>query len=404
MKAPKEVAPSILVRFDMSEKNNTLVPNTLTSFLAKYAEVNGHRIAYRHKQLGIWNEVAWHELLDSVSRIAAGLKQLGFQPEDTLFVISNPRPETVVLSLAAQWLGGTAAPIDPHIEDSDLAVILQQLKPNYVFAEDLQQIDRTTINHLPNHLIYADKRGVNANAETNLLHLSELISTEDAVRQTKPNQVAFSFFRVNQHADVETTYLSHAEIISAGTHVVEHEKLHAKDEAFASRTFAYSGHARFLLGPWLVAGFALNFPENLATRDVDRREIGPTIVAGTKETYERLARIVRGRLPQSGFRHALVSWALSPHRSIFLRWIKQKLVLQSLKDVIGFSRTSTPLIVGADLSEDSRLFFAQLGIEIRHWPEESAWSAINKEKTTNFSQHAPQTTRGQSLRLGTGNI
>ena len=54
----------------------------------------------------------------------------------------------------------------------------------------------------------------------------------------------------------------------------------ASEEALAARVFAASGQARYLLAPWLSAGFCLNFPEALATRDTDRRELGPTLGAG----------------------------------------------------------------------------------------------------------------------------
>ncbi|MNR37341.1 hypothetical protein D3C85_1553490 [compost metagenome] len=66
------------------------------------------------------------------------------------------------------------------------------------------------------------------------------------------------------------------------------ERLTEREEALAARAFAASGQARYLLAPWLLAGFRLNFPERLETRDQDRRELGPSLVLGTRETYGRL--------------------------------------------------------------------------------------------------------------------
>ena len=114
---------------------------------------------------------------------------------------------------------------------------------------------------------------------------------------TAPEQTAFRFFRWGEHGGLETQALSHAFLLQEGGERVRAHGLSADERALAARAFATAEQARHLFAPWLLAGFSLNFPENLATRDQDRRELGPTLVAGTRETYGRLADDVARRLP-----------------------------------------------------------------------------------------------------------
>jgi len=152
------------------------------------------------------------------------------------------------------------------------------------------------------------------------------------------------------------------------------EKLGADEQALAARAFAASGQARYLLAPWLIAGFCLNFPENLATRDNDRRELGPTLVAGTLETYTRLHDLVQARLPQPGSaQRRLVDWALAAQPGAARRVLGEWLVRRPLRDVIGFTRTRAPLLVGEPLSGNAQAFFAALGIAVRAWPDPAQW-------------------------------
>jgi long-chain acyl-CoA synthetase len=133
-----------------------------------------------------------------------------------------------------------------------------------------------------------------------------------------------------------------------------------------------------LLSPWLLAGFTLNFPENLATRDTDRRELGPTLVAGTAATYQRLYTLTQSRWPlPNSWQFSFVAWALrvSQQRVPLLATLAQGLVILPLQDVLGLRRTRVPLLVGEPLSAEAEQFFRAIGIQVRGWPEASVWQA-----------------------------
>jgi long-chain acyl-CoA synthetase len=360
-----------------------MTTDTLPDWLRFQTEHRAQRVAIRHKQLGIWHEQTWQAAHQAVVLAAQLLHQKGFTSGDTLFLLSEPRPEALLLSLAAHWLGGVSAPLDPAHKQSELLDLLHTLRPRYVFAETQAQVDQVfAAKPDVQLLIFADARGLAGYHHPSMLAYSQIAAAFE--QQTLPDlaikaadyDIAFRFYRLSQHYQLEYREITHAELLKNGQTLVLHEALTDREEALAARAFAASGHARYLLSPWLLAGFKLNFPENLATRDTDRRELGPSLVAGTAATYQRLYLLTQSRWPlQNSWQFVLLQWALKVYRkrvpllSVIALW----LVIAPLKDVLGLSHTRVPLLVGEPLSAEAEQFFSAIGIQVRGWPEETTW-------------------------------
>lgn len=355
-------------------------PATLPHWLLYQSDQQAGRIALRHKRLGVWQQRSWHQAADEVHRLATALRAGGFGEGATLAIVSRPRPEALLAALAAQWLGGVAALLDPLEAAAGQIELLRALQPQAVFAEGQAEIERLQASALaPALVFYADGRGV-ASPSPDGLALADYAQL--ALRETDcpwpvqahAERTAFAFYRHGADGRIEQQRITHAELLREGQRLVQAEQLSADEEALAARAFAAGGQARYLLAPWLIAGFCLNFPENLATRDNDRRELGPTLVAGTLETYGRLHELVLSRLPQPGsVQRRLVDWALAPKPGAARKVLGEWLVRRPLRDVIGFTRTRAPLLVGEPLPADAQAFFAALGIDVRAWPDPAQW-------------------------------
>lgn len=365
-------------------------PNTLVHWLAEQARQRPAAIALRHKRLGIWQVQSWAQVEAEVQALAAALRAAGFAAGAQLVIVSRPRPEALYASLAAQWLGGVAALFDPLDNPEDQAAALREAGVAFVLAEGLEEIQRLREAGLqPGWLVYADGRGL-ADKEVRAQALDyALLRTAGAVQETPQAQAgapAFAFYRRGEPV-VERQLFSHTELLHEGVRLVQGERLTEREEALAARAFAASGQARYLLAPWLLAGFRLNFPERLETRDQDRRELGPSLVLGTRETYGRLHEQVSRRLPLPGsLRRQLVDWALRPQGSIAQRLIGGWLVRRPLRDVLGFSRTRVALVVGAPLSDEVRQLFGGLGVEVRNWSAAERWQDARESPVSEWPQ------------------
>lgn len=363
-----------MVRFADSGASS---PATLPEWLQWQARQQGTGIALRHKRLGVWQVRNWAQVAAEVSGLAGALQARGFASGATLAILSRPRPEALLAALAAQWLGGVAALFDPLEAAGDQLELLRELQPEFVFAEGLEELQRLRAAGLaPRLAFYADGRGVNeeeGGAQAYARLLAEGLAAP-AQPQAHAERSAFAFYRRGADGGSEQQQISHAELLQEGLRLVGVEQLGPREEALAARAFAAGGQARYLLAPWLIAGFRLNFPENLATRDNDRRELGPTLVAGTRETYGRLHELALARLPQPGtLQRRLVDWALACRSGLLHSTLGHALVRRPLRDVLGFSRTHAPLLVGEPLAEEAQQFFAGLGVEVRTWPDPAQW-------------------------------
>lgn len=342
---------------------------TLPQALLLQARTRGTKTALRYKRLGIWQARSWSEVATDVSRLAAALQQRGFSRGDDLLIISQARAEALLLALAAQWLGGSVTLLDPELDNRPLLV---RLNPAFVLAEALDSVQQIRdIDQPPRVLLYLDGRGLNAGDDHGLSGYAELFTRIIADAPEPVTEAAATAF-VFHPADGQPRPLSHGQLLEGARKLITRESLSAGEEALAARVFAASGQARYLLAPWLSAGFCLNFPEALATRDTDRRELGPTLVLGTRESYARLEHWARERLPLPGtLSHRLYRWAMAPDARLFRRWIGYWLIRRPLLDVLGMSRLRVPLLVGPALSQESAAFFGALGIHPGSWQEPS---------------------------------
>ncbi|WP_019880613.1 MULTISPECIES: AMP-binding protein [unclassified Methylophilus] len=372
-----------------------MAADTLPNWLASQAAHRPAGVAIRHKQLGIWQESSWQAVHSAVLLAARFLQREGFGKGDTLVLLSEPRPEALLLSLAAHYLGGVSAPLDAAYPQQQLLDLLHTLRPKFVFAEGQAQVDQVFEAKPDMQLvIYADARGLAAYQHPALCAYDQVVAGDipDLPITAAANDIAFRFYRLSAQYQLEYRELSHAELLNNGRQLVAHEALTDQEQALAARAFAASGHARYLLSPWLLAGFTLNFPENLATRDTDRRELGPTLVAGTAATYQRLYTLTQSRWPlPNSWQFSFVAWALrlSQQRVPLLTKLARWLVILPLQDVLGLRRTRVPLLVGEPLSAEAAQFFQAIGIQVRDWPEELPWQ-ISQIQVIPRQQHAPE--------------
>jgi len=355
-----------------------LADNLPASLLAR-ARQRGGDVALRHKHLGLWQQRSWKQLLAEVQGLATSLRAAGFALGDSLVILSRPRPEALLVSLAAQWLGGVAALLDPLAASDEQVALLRELASDFVFAEGQEEVERVRQAGLsPRLLFYADARGLSASGVQSYASLAATPAQDDLPIQARGELTAFSFHRL-EAGQAQQHWLSHAQLLGEGRRLIEQERLSANEEALAARTFAASGQARYLLAPWLLAGFRLNFPESLATRDNDRRELGPTLVLGTHDSYGRLYALAQQRLPLPGsLLRRWLDWALDSRGGVLRNSLGHWLLRRPLRDVLGLSRTRVPLLVGEALPVESQTFFAALGVAPRAWPEAAQWQAAQR--------------------------
>lgn len=98
---------------------------------------------------GIWRKYSTAEVKETVDRLAAGLLHLGIsgndmsvEKRDKIAIISNNRPEWMMLDLAVQKTGAVLVPIYPTLAVNELEFVLNDAEVKLVFVSDKEHFDK----------------------------------------------------------------------------------------------------------------------------------------------------------------------------------------------------------------------------------------------------------------------
>ena len=357
------------------------LPPSLPHALLERARGQGDALALRQKTRGIWHERTWSQVAEEVAQLARGLHERGFATDDSLLVVSEARFEPLLLSIAAQSLGGHATLLDPS---SGIERHLAGLDTRCVFVESEAQAALFLRRPAPPIvLICGDARGMADGQQDAVLRYEHLLASHSEVQTvapTRPTTASDTPAFVIAGSDEKRPHtLTHGALLRGAHELITREAFTANDEALAARTFSAAGHLRYLVAPWLLAGFRLNFPESLLTRDNDRRELGPTVLLGNQASYAALEQRIRARLPLPGsLADRLFQWATRSEPTAWSRHIGNGLIRRPLRDVMGFSRLRSPLLVGEPLPPSTAAFYRTLGIVPRACPDHETGHLIDE--------------------------
>lgn len=99
-------------------------------------------IAYSYPSGIAWDELTWSQLGDRVWALAAGLVELGVQPEDRVALAASTRIEWVLADYAIMAAGAATTTIYPTSISDDVAFITDNSGSKVVIAENAEQVNK----------------------------------------------------------------------------------------------------------------------------------------------------------------------------------------------------------------------------------------------------------------------
>lgn len=360
----------------------------LVSLLTHHASTQPNAIALRHKQLGFWQEWTWEKLLVLSEHYASALQAYGFQKEQSFVIISPPNIDVIAISLAIQALGGRVQLIDQSDDVVNSDQILEYLsirKPDYILIDQLEElVSLDAIHYHSIYIFYIEQNHLNQFDHQYIIKLSALLENNASTHRVSfknlivhDSYIGFSFHHIRENQQHNICF-SHEDLINEAQQLIDQHQIGKDEQAFVARAFSSIGQIRYLWSSWLLAGFCLNIPETLNTRDQDRQIISPTLVLGTQATYERVRQRILQRLPQprtwlyQTYQHALEQKQKQKKMSL-LHKVLFELFKQIILEELGFARLKTALIVGDHLSKETQLFYESLNVQLQYLGESPSW-------------------------------
>ncbi|MER7662269.1 MULTISPECIES: AMP-dependent synthetase/ligase [unclassified Streptomyces] len=115
-----------------------------------------------------WKSLSWGEAAGRVYAIAAGLIDLGVQPEDRVALASSTRVEWILSDLGVMCAGGATTTVYPSTNAEESAYILSDSDSRVLIAEDASQLAKARERRaeLPDlkHVVVFDSTGVEPDA------------------------------------------------------------------------------------------------------------------------------------------------------------------------------------------------------------------------------------------------
>ncbi len=373
------------------------MPETLPQFLYQHAQCTPHRPALRERLYGIWQTITWEEYYRHVREFALGLTALGLQPEETVAIIGDNRPEWVIAELAAQAVGAKSIGIYQDSVVSEIIYILNHADVSFIVVEDQEQVDKI-LEMWPQlqgvrKVIYYDPKGLRNYTEEFLMYFPQVQALgrqydaehpgwfEARLSQGRGEDLAILSTTSGTTANPKLAMLTHASMISMGRNLMRVDPLTAEDEFVSFLPLAWIGEQMMVMSCGLQVGFAVNFPEEPETVQHDLREIGPQVMFSPPRIWENLVSQVQVRIEDASWlKRRFYRWAMpigqrmadrrfrKEQASIGLRllyFLADWLVFQEIKDQLGLRRLKRAYTGGAALGPDVFRFFHALGVNLK---------------------------------------
>lgn len=283
-----------------------------------------HKKALLFKQEGKYTSWSWRELADKVQSIASSLLEKGLKSGDRIAILSENRPEWVLVDLAAQHIGLITVPIYPSLSSSEIQYILADASVSALAISNKSQFEKIppTQSSLPalKFVIGFEPSLLASKQEMSvpLISLKELEKkvqgAKDAVRDNMkaiPGDAVASIIYTSGTTGVpKGVMLTHSNFIHNVVFSREALRMSERDVhlSFLPLSHVFERMAGYYL--MIYIGATIAYAENLDTVPQNLLEIRPTFILGVPRFYEKImARVSEAVAHSSSFKKKLFSWA-----------------------------------------------------------------------------------------------
>ena len=378
---------------------------TVAARAQEWAEKAPTQVAMRDKNLGVWKELTWGEVWETILDAANGLLALGVDVGDRVSIHSEDRPEWVILDLATVAIRGITVghyPTNPHAE---VEYTLNDCGAKIHMVEDEEQADKVLdlpAAAYPNveKLIYLEPRGIRRNPDERLMDWQDFLALGRDHRASNPGAVEERMADATADDVMTLVYTSGTtgppkgamlangnadfaiEIIGGTPERIRGGKLPSPKDSVL--TFLPLCHvAERIFSTWHLVGFGvvLNFAEGIDTLNANLREIQPTLFFAVPRMWEKLHALtmIKGN-DASMFKKALFkpsmklamwiggqraanggNWPVGARIAYFFGYF---LMFRSLRERLGLRRCRWAGTGAAPIAPEILQFFLGIGINV----------------------------------------
>lgn len=356
-----------------------------------------------------WDELTWAQLGDRVWSLAAGLIDLGVQPEDRVSLASATRIEWVLADYAIMAAGAATTTIYPTSIGDDVAFIIDNSGSKVVVAEDAEQLDklRQVRDAIPGveTVVVIDPEGVELDDWTiSMADLEErgraLLASEPGlvdtrIDGTRPDSLATIIYTSGTTGRPKGVRLKHSTWTYQGAAVRATDMLDINDIHYLWLPLSHV-FAKVLLLVSTDVGMQTAVDGRLEKIVDNLGEVRPTFMAAAPRIFEKVyGTISLGMQAEGGAKAKIFDWASGVGREVsrvrsdnrkvgpllgLQHKVADKLVFSKVRERFG-SRVRFFISGSAALNQDVAHWFNGAGLPILEGyglTESSAAATVNR--------------------------
>jgi len=375
--------------------------------------------AFRYREGEDWKSLSWSQTKDRVFDLAAGLVDLGVQPQQRVAIAATTRIEWILSDLAIMCAGAATTTVYPTTTAGDVAYILGDSESVVVFVENAEQARKALDAGLPclKAIVLFDGT-VEQSGDVTVLTLDELSTRGRARRKQEPDVVDKRIADCGPEDLATLIYTSGTTGRPKGVRLV-HDNWTYEGKAVAALNILGPDDVQYLwlpmshvLGKVLSAvqlefGFTTAVDGDLTKIVENLAVIKPTFMGGAPRIFEKVrAKVTLTAQGHGGLKAKIFNWAIGvgiqgsevrqqrKQPSVLLALqlkLADKLVFSTVRERLG-GRIRFFVSGSAALSRDVAEWFDAVGMPILEGyglTESSAAAAVNLPEDTRIGTVGP---------------
>ena len=343
-------------------------------------------IAMREKEFGIWNEFSWQDYQNSVKWISLALRHLGVKPKDAIALLGDNRPEWVWGEISAHAMGCYSIGIFQDSLHEEVVYLLNKSNASVVIAENEEQCDKLLElgDEIPDVkiIVYCDPRGMRKYKDKRLISIEDVYKQGQEIDKLSPE--LYDLYVDSTCADDTALYCTTSGTTSkpkiaflGGGNFVKHCSSYLRadprqpgDNYVSVLPLPWIMEQVYAVGQALISRQIVNFVEEQETLMADLREIGPSFVLLAPRVWEGILADVKARMMDSTpLKQKLFNYAFTLAEKAQAQgkrsWFADVLLMNALKDRLGFTFLKSAATGGAAMGPDTFKFFQTIGVPLR---------------------------------------
>lgn len=371
--------------------------NTLPKLLSSRAYKFKQKVAFREKDLGIWQEVTWEEYHRHVTYFALGLLELGMKKGDRVCIQSENNREWIFSDLAIQSVGGISVGVYTTNPTAELQYVIDDCQAEIFISENQEHVDkvqkaRDKIQNL-RYIICMSMKGLKDYDDERIIGFKDVESLgkkrfeknsdeiTSLIAEGSPDDPCYLIYTSGTTGGPKGVITTHRKVIESCKLLNNVMLLRETDVYVSFLPLCHAVERLFGVCLHLLIGYTVHFAESIDTVQQDLREVSPTFLVTVPRILEKMVAAINVNMENSSpIKKKLYDLCLKKRYSlyknrngneapgllnVFLQPLLNLIICNPIKHFLGLYRVRYVICGGAPLSSEVAAYFQAIGVTLR---------------------------------------